>query len=199
LRAHGQVDTIRTLFRPILVETVGNVLNYRPPRTDFEALLLTHLDFLLGLAVHLTGDRDSAEDLVQESVLKACRAFSRFRPQSNFRAWVARILTNTFLTDKERARRWVEGVDMDAIPDANSIGTGEVNTSVTRVEDIPTDALGDEVMAALNELTGGIAVAVYLADAAGLSYARISRGRQFLQQRLLGLAIDRGLIQGEGS
>ena len=191
-------------------------MSHHPPHTEFETLVLAQLDFLFGLAVHLAGDRDQAEDLVQESVLKAFRAFSSFRPGSNFRAWMARILTNTFLTENERVKRWVEGVDFDDIPDPGSaVGAGDgSDLHVTRLEDIPTDAFGDEVMAALRGLTGGIAVAVYLADAVGLPYeeiaeilgvpigtvrSRISRGRRFLQRQLLDLAIDRRLVQGEDS
>lgn len=191
-------------------------MSHVPHRAEFESLVLPQLDFLFGLAVQMTGDRDRAEDLVQESVLKAYRAFPRFRRGSNFRAWVARILTNTFLTENQRAKRWVEGVDFEDIPDPGSeLPRGiDPEASVARLEDIPADTFGDEVMAALRDLTGGMAVAVYLADAQGFTYeeiaeilsapigtvrSRISRGRRFLQGRLLALARDRHLVQGEDS
>lgn len=180
-------------------------MNRDSKRLEFESLVLPLLDFLLGLAMQLTHDKDRAEDLVQETVLKAYRSFSRFRTGSNFRAWTARILTNTFLTDTTRAKRWADDVDLDAFPAPDP---ASLPTAVTRLEDIPRDAFGDEVMNALHELPGGMAVAVYLADVAELSYdeiaealqapigtvrSRISRGRQHLQARLVDFARASGL------
>ncbi|MFQ5510687.1 MAG: sigma-70 family RNA polymerase sigma factor [Candidatus Krumholzibacteriia bacterium] len=187
-----------------------------PAKEQFESLLLPVLDFLLGLAMQLTRSRDHAQDLVQEASLKACRSFSSFRPGSNFRAWIARILTNTFLTEKERAKRWIEGIDLDELPNPlfGEYSSEEADRCVTRLKEVPRDAFRDEVMSALCELPGDTALAVYLADVEELPYAeigevlgvpigtvrsRISRGRRHLQARLIGLARDLGLTGRKSS
>jgi RNA polymerase sigma-70 factor (ECF subfamily) len=160
--------------------------------------------------MQLTRNRPHAEDVVQEAVLKAYRSFSAFEPGSNFRAWVARILTNTFLTSQERAKRFVHGVDLDEFPGTaveNRL-TSDWDRPIRSLEDIPKDILGDEVLAALHELPPGMAVAVYLADVEELSYdevgeildipvgtvrSRVSRGRRHLQKRLIDHARQLGL------
>jgi RNA polymerase sigma-70 factor (ECF subfamily) len=193
-----------------------DALNQRTEKKQFESLLVPILDFLLGLAMQLTRNRPHAEDLVQDAVLKAYRSFSSFEPGSNFRAWVARILTNTFLTAQERARRFVHGVDIDEMPDSAAADhtPPEGEESVRSLEDIPRDALGDEVMAALRELPAGMAIAVYLADVDKLPYteigeildipigtvrSRVSRGRRHLQKRLLSHARQLRYATGKGS
>jgi len=164
--------------------------------------------------MHLSRNRPHAEDLVQDAVLKAYRSFSTFDRGSNFRAWLARILTNTFLTSQKRARRFVHGVDLDGIADSGGDRwPAESGEPVRLLEDIPKQNLGDEVMTALHELPPGMAVAVYLADVEELSYAeigeildipvgtvrsRVSRGRRHLQERLIDYARQLGVITRKG-
>lgn len=212
LRDCGWSDILNTLRHLQLQPRnhAGRSLTRNPTEQEFESLVIPHLDFFLGLAMQLTRDRDQAQDLVQESVLKAYRSFASFRPHSNFRAWVARILTNTFLTENERARRRDWGTDPDEMPDPRieSQSQEELAGSVRKLEEIPGDAFSDEVMGALHELPGDMALAVYLADVEELTYveigeilgvpigtvrSRISRGRQHLQRRLLDLARDMGI------
>ena len=190
-------------------------MNQRSDKSQFESLLAPVLDFLLGLAMQLTRSRPHAEDLVQNAVLKAYRSFSSFEPESNFRAWLARILTNTFLTEQDRAKRFVHGIDLDEVADsAANRWPSEWEEPVNNLEDIPKQNLGDEVMAALHELPPGMAVAVYLADVEELPYAeigeildipvgtvrsRVSRGRRHLQERLVGYARQLGVITRKNS
>jgi RNA polymerase sigma-70 factor (ECF subfamily) len=197
-------------------KTVGVLLTSDPAKKQFEALLLPLLDFLLGLATQMTRSKDSAQDLVQEAVLKAYRSFASFQPQSNFRAWIARILTNTFLTEQARGKRWVDGIDLDELPDPafETRSSAELDRCIIKLEEIPRDAFRDEIMNALYELPGDMALAVYLADVEELPYAeiaevlqvpigtirsRIARGRQHLQARLLDLARDLGLTGRKSS
>ena len=165
--------------------------------------------------MQLARNRPHAEDLVQDAVLKAYRSFSTFDRGSNFRAWLARILTNTFLTAQKRAERFVHGVDLDEVADsAAGHWPSEWEEPVRNLEDIPKQNLGDEVTAALHELPPGMAVAVYLADVEELPYAeigeildipvgtvrsRVSRGRRHLQGRLIGYARQLGVITRKGS
>jgi RNA polymerase sigma-70 factor (ECF subfamily) len=184
-------------------------LSQRDTKKEFESLVLPLLDFLMGLAMQLTQNRMRAEDLVQEAVLKAYRSFSTFRQGSNFRAWVARILTNTFVTDQDKAKRLVYGVDVDAVLDPVSKRPAQPAQPVRRLEDIPREEFSDEVVRALHELPVGTALAVYLADVEELSYAeigevldvplgtvrsRVARGRRHLQERLMDRASQMGLV-----
>jgi RNA polymerase sigma-70 factor (ECF subfamily) len=174
-------------------------------KQQFEELVLVHLDFLMGVAVNLTRDRDRAEDLVQDAVLKAFRFFDGFRPGSNFRAWVARIMTNTYFTQQQRAKRVEYGIDPVDVPDlyARENPAGEPDRSVRTLDDIPSGEFSDEVVNALHELPGEMALAVYLADVEQIPYAeigeildapvgtvrsRIARGRRHLQKRLVDFA-----------
>lgn len=189
---------------------IGHSLAGSKSKREFESLVVTHLDFFMGLATQLTRNRDLAEDLVQESVLKAFRSFSSFRAGSNFRAWVARIITNTFLNERERDSRWDHSVDIDDLHDSTleAKPTQIPEQSAKRLEEIPGDALSDEVLTALHQLPGAMALAVYLADAEEMTYeeiaeilnvpvgtvrSRISRGRQHLQKKLLRFAQEAGV------
>jgi RNA polymerase sigma-70 factor (ECF subfamily) len=179
-------------------------------RRDFEAQAVPLLGFLLGMASRLTRERTAAEDLVQESLLKAYRAFPSFRRGTNFRAWVARILVNTHLNDRGRRSRTASGVDPDgfADPAAPDDPLEVTEEAVRAIEDIPRGALGDEVRSALDGLPQEMALAVYLADVEGLTYeeigeilgspagtvrSRIYRGRRRLQEWLLEYARKRGM------
>ncbi len=195
--------------------TPRDTVSERSEKRQFESLLAPILDFLLGLAMQLARNRPHAEDLVQDAVLKAYRSFSTFERGSNFRAWLARILTNTFLTAQQRAKRFVHGVDLDEVAHrAADRWPSEWQEPVSNLEDIPKEHLGDEVMAALHELPPGMAVAVYLADVEELSYAeigeildipvgtvrsRVSRGRTHLQEHLIDYARQLGVITRKSS
>ena len=76
-----------------------------PPREAFEADAVEHLDALYGNALRLTGSRADAEDLVQETYVKACRFRARFEPGTNLRAWLFRIQYNTFVNRYRRSVR----------------------------------------------------------------------------------------------
>jgi RNA polymerase sigma-70 factor (ECF subfamily) len=183
-----------------------------PSSQEFEKLALPILDFLLGMAVQMTRDRSSAEDLVQESLLKALRAFESFRSGSNFRAWVARILVNTFLTERRKTQRWASEVELESLPDPGAASRAESSlphTEVRKLEEIPREAFSDEVLQAFRALPSEMALAVYLADVEELSYeeiaeimgtpigtvrSRISRGRRLMQARLVDLAREQGII-----
>ncbi len=185
-------------------------------RNEFEVLALPLLGFLLGLGLRLAGDRSEAEDLVQETLLKAYQAFSRFRPGTNFRAWVGRILFNTFLNEQEKRKRWVADLDPDGFPApaTDPIGSsGPIAPGTARgLSEIPADQFEDEVLRALQELPDGMAVAVYLADVQEFDYeeiaeimdcpigtvrSRLARGRRHLQTSLWEHARKRGFLGGE--
>lgn len=178
-------------------------------RSRFETQALPLAGFLHRLGTRLTGDPGEAEDLVQEAFLKAWRAFDSFRDGTNFRAWIARILTNTFLNQQAKRKRWTHAGDPDAFPERPRSDAPPGASVVRHLADIPPAHFGDEVRAALEELPHDMAIAVYLADVEELRYeeiadilecpvgtvrSRISRARRHLQERLLDVARDRGIV-----
>ncbi|HEY8431619.1 MAG TPA: sigma-70 family RNA polymerase sigma factor, partial [Sandaracinaceae bacterium] len=76
-----------------------------PARQEFEREALKHLDSLYGAALRLTRSPSDAEDLVQDSFVKAYRFYDRFEPGTNMKAWLFRILTNTFINKYRRSTR----------------------------------------------------------------------------------------------
>ncbi len=90
-----------------------------PPalRQEYERLLKPLMSAAFGMALHLTRNRDDAEDLVQETAIQAFRAFHTFQPGSHFRAWFFRILTNLFLNKVRKKRREPEIASLDDAPD----------------------------------------------------------------------------------
>src|SRR3954465_14921661 len=89
-------------------------------RREFEALSLSHLDPLYSAALRLTKNERDAEDLVQDTCMRAYRFFDKFERGTNIKAWLFKILTNNFIhryRRKEKERRVVEGVEREAVHD----------------------------------------------------------------------------------
>jgi RNA polymerase sigma-70 factor (ECF subfamily) len=168
-------------------------------RNAFEADALASLDSLYRTARRLTRSSADAEDLVQETYLKAFRAAGQFKPGTNLKAWLFTILHNAARNRlRDRARDMVlvdsEAVDRAAeVPDAGS-GTAETPESL-----LLRDTLAPELQAAIDELPDQFRQAVWLRDVEEFSYAeiadmlsipigtvmsRISRGRRLLFERL---------------
>lgn len=129
------------------------------------------MDPLYRTALRLTGQDASARDLVQEAVLKAYRSFSRFVPGSNFRAWVFRILTNTFINDYRRRASAPQPLDM---ADIDPSDPSEVEFATTADLDRLTDALGDEARRAIEKLPPDFRLVFLLSTFEGFSYREIA-------------------------
>jgi RNA polymerase sigma-70 factor (ECF subfamily) len=163
--------------------------------TVFETEALAHLDHLYSTALRLTRNHASAEDLVQETYLKALRFSSRFTRGTNLRAWLFTILHNTFRNTRRSDIRHPVDVDSEAVEQA---------ATRTPAEDTPEAALlrrtlDHELEAALESLPDTFRQAVWLRDVEDFTYAeiaemlaipvgtvmsRISRGRRLLHERL---------------
>lgn len=175
----------------------GRLGGPRESREDpvFETEALTHLDHLYSTALRLTRNRASAEDLVQETYLKALRFSSRFAEGTNLRAWLFTILHNTFRNTRRGAGRSPVDIDSEVVEQA---------TTAAPAEDTPEAALlrgtmDHELKAALESLPDAFRQAVWLRDVEDFTYAeiarmldvpvgtvmsRISRGRRMLHERL---------------
>ncbi len=167
----------------------------------FEAEALAQLDSLYRTARRLTRNPADAEDLVQETFLKAFRAADRFEPGTNLRAWLFTILHNSARNRaRDRAREGVT-VDSEAVERAAELapGPGQPAPGDTPESLLMRETLGPELQAAIDALPDAFREAVWLRDVEEFSYAeiaamlgipagtvmsRISRGRQALYDRL---------------
>jgi RNA polymerase sigma-70 factor, ECF subfamily len=174
------------------------------------------MEFMPGLysaALRMTRNASDAEDLVQETYLKAYRSYGSFQEGTNLRAWLYRILTNTYINSYRAAKRRPEVTDVEDVEDLylykRMAGSEGLRTGRS-AEDEALDAFTDDVVkTALEELPENFRMAVLLADVEGFSYkeiseitdvpigtvmSRIHRGRRALQKTLLDTAAARGLV-----
>lgn len=199
----------RATWRVFLTEPGGRMLFKRGRRTDrardgtpeaaaFEREALACLDSLYGTALRLTANPADAEDLVQETYLKAFRASEQFEPGTNLKAWLFTILHNTFLNRRRRAVKEPVAMEPDEIDRASADLPA---ASLTPEQLLLRDSLDVDLQAALDALPDAFRQAVWLRDVEEFSYAeiaeilhipvgtvmsRISRGRRLLYQRLTG-------------
>src|SRR5262249_14355160 len=163
---------------------------------EFEETALVHLDTLYRSALRLTHNRTEAEDLVQETCLRAFRAFSGFNPGTNCRAWLLTILRNEFLKRLKKGRREVLESELGDRQGATSV-TDAGRTRGHPEEELLQTVVHGDVDRALKALSLGHREVVILADLEGLSYkeiaqvvdcpigtvmSRLSRGRAQLRQ-----------------
>ncbi len=171
--------------------------------------VFVHWDGLFRYAMRLTGSADQAEDLVQESLAKAFKAFGRLREGTSHRSWVYTILRNTFLSRVRKQGRELPLEDPGAVVDQ---GRAPIERAVVRAEDGYRHGFEDEVLAALQALPEGQRTAVVLCDVEGLSYeeighvlgcpigtvrSRIHHARRRLRAALAGYADARGYDHAE--
>jgi RNA polymerase sigma-70 factor (ECF subfamily) len=176
----------------------------------FQDEALVYADALYGAALRMTRDRADAEDLLQETFLKAFRAYGRFEAGTNLRAWLFRILTNTYISTYRKRQRSPLETDLDDVEDLylyRRLAASGLNRSA---EDAALERLtAPEVLEALDELPEQFRIAVILSDVEQFSYkeiaeitgvpigtvmSRIHRGRKALQRALAPYATEQGLV-----
>jgi RNA polymerase sigma-70 factor (ECF subfamily) len=183
-------------------------------RGSFENEVLVHLDSLYGVAVRMTRDNAAAEDLVHDAVIKAIRAWDQYEPGTNLKAWLLRILTNTFINRYRRGgleRDVLEGPDADPLSD-RWIGAATMRGMREPEREALAPIVEAEVQRALDSLPEHFRMAIVLSDVEGLSYreiadvmacpigtvmSRLHRGRAILQQLLRGHAVALGIVEDE--
>ncbi len=187
-------------------------------KAEFERAALPQLSQLSHLytsAFYLTKDKAEAEDLVQETYLRAFRFFDKFQPGTNCRAWLLSILRNLFINRYQQKKREAERVDWEKIDQVYESIVGQGEKAERAERDNPetlliSQLMDEEVEEALKKLPEEYRTAIVLVDIEELSYeeaakvmecatgtvrSRVSRGRRMLQVALRGYALERGLIK----
>ena len=179
-------------------------------QTPFEQQALPLLDQLYGGALRLTRNPADAEDLVQETYIKAFQAFESFTQGTNLKAWMYRIMTNLYITNYRKAQRRPTQTSAEEITDyqllssASHESQGLESAEVEALKKLPTS----EISEALNALSEDYRMVVYYADVEGLAYkeiaeimgvplgtvmSRLHRGRKKLRDALKDVARERGI------
>jgi RNA polymerase sigma-70 factor (ECF subfamily) len=179
----------------------------------FQEDALPLLDSLYAGALRMTRNPADAEDLVQETMLRAYRSFNRFEPGTNLKAWLFRILTNAYINVYRKRQREPQKVSQDDVEEFDlyqELKDHDPQFSATP-ETIVLDSLVDsDIIEAIDALPEQFRLAVILSDIEGFTYAemaeimdvplgtvmsRLHRGRKALQKRLWDLAVERGIVK----
>jgi RNA polymerase sigma-70 factor (ECF subfamily) len=184
-------------------------------RAEFERVALCHVNSLYGTALRLTQNQRDAEDLVQDTLLSAYRSFQTFEPGSQCKAWLFKILTNTFI-NKYR-RRLLEHTVAQGMQREGSTGmmsTGGVRAARDAEELLDYALMGEAIQRALSALPEEFRLAVVLCDVEEFSYreiadimecpvgtvmSRLHRGRKLLQAALREHAVRAGIVKDKTS
>src|SRR2546422_6845202 len=177
-------------------------------RASFEQEALVHLDTLYRVALRLTGNAADADDLVQETMLKAYRSWDQYEKGTNAKGWLLTILRNSFINEYRRRTRHPETVDVDTIEPYAVFGDAQDDDPQGAFFDQIVD---DEVLKAIDELPEAFRETLVLSDVEGMSYqeigkilgvpvgtvkSRLFRARQALRGKLYPYAVSMGYIKG---
>ncbi|MGP5496441.1 sigma-70 family RNA polymerase sigma factor [Corynebacterium flavescens] len=179
----------------------------------FEEQALPLLDQLYGGAMRMTRNPQDAEDLVQETYLKAYNSFGSFKQGTNLKAWLYRIMTNSFINSYRKAKRRPTESSADELSDfqlyttSGHDSTGLESAEVEALKRMPDSAISQ----AMNDLPEDYRMVVYYADVVGLAYkeiaevmgtplgtvmSRLHRGRKLLRSALKNVAKEHGIGNG---
>jgi len=184
----------------------------RQRQLEFEAEATPHMDLLYNFALRTTGNPDDARDLLQETFLKAYRFWDKYEKGTNIRAWLFRIMKNSYINRYRKETREPGMVDYGDVENFYDSIRAESTDTNDLQEKIFGNILSDEVTEALQSLPEDFRTVVILSDIEGLSYeeiaeflncpigtvrSRLHRGRKILQTQLFEYARQHGLISAE--
>jgi RNA polymerase sigma-70 factor (ECF subfamily) len=178
---------------------------------EFEREALVHLDLLYNSALRMTGSAQDAEDLVQDTFVRAYRFFDRFREGTNCKAWLFKIMRNSFINKLRKAEREPSTIQVEDLEQqfAGEVAAWDSPSSQVDLNPDLDELVEDDVKEALEALPPDFRLPVILSDISGLSYkeiadvmgtpigtvrSRLSRARSFLQKRLHDLAVRKGIV-----
>lgn len=177
--------------------------------TLFETEVFSHKNDLMAHALRLTRNEKDAEDLVQDTLIKACKNADKFEVGTNCKAWLCRIMTNEFISQYRHTHRERECVDMNEELNENLPDTKDNYYEDSQYEE-NSDDFGDEVAAALQTVPDDFRAIIVMADLQDQSYREISeklsipigtvmsrlfRGREILRKKLHEYALSLGIIR----
>jgi RNA polymerase sigma-70 factor (ECF subfamily) len=190
------------------------VLEKKPTYSDterygiFNSEFMPHIDSMYNFAYRLTNDEDDANDLVQDTYLKAFRFINSFQKGTNAKAWLFRILKNSFINDYRKKSKEPAKVDYQEVETIyNSADEPQYNGTVDLRTEMVQDLIGDEVTRALNGLPVDFRTVIILCDIEGFTYeemakildipigtvrSRLHRARNLLKEKLRSYATNMG-------
>lgn len=180
--------------------------------SSFEELAMPYVDQLYSVALKMTYNQQDAQDLVQETYMKAYKSFNQFEQGTNIKAWLYRILTNTFINSYRKKQKSPKQVDSDEITDWQINNTDQSQNFGLRSAEVEVlESMSDEtVKKALQDLPKDYQVVIYFADIEGYSYkeiaeilgipagtvmSRLHRARTKLRKNLSEYAREVGIIK----
>lgn len=184
-------------------------LSDRKLYAEFEKEAIPHMDALYNFALKMTGEPDDANDLVQETYLKAFRFFDKFEKGTNCKAWLFRILKNTFINDYRKQTKEPIKVDYDDVQNFyETIKSTDVKTQHVE-SDVFSNLLDDDISKAIAKLPEDFRTVIILSDIEGFNYeeiadfvdcpvgtvrSRLHRARKMLYAKLYDYAKENGFV-----
>lgn len=179
-------------------------------QTLFEEIVFEYIDSLYSNALRLTRNKQDAEDLVQDACLRGFQYFNRFEQGTNFKAWIFKILMNTFINKYHKKMRTPPSVQFDKVEYSIDEALKEEDSKTVLTDNkVFRNMFDDEIVHAIENIPEDYRIAVLLCDIESFSYkemsnildmpigtimSRISRGRKMLQKSLLDYAKREGYI-----
>jgi len=183
-------------------------------RDEFECVALPHLDILYNTALRMTGNVQDAEDLVQETFVRAYRFFDKFQEGTNCKAWLFKIMKNNYINRFRKKAREPSTVSFDELAGAQSAESWlpPIPSAESQLSPDLDELVEDDVKYALESLPFEFKMVVILSDIAEFSYkeiaeimgtpigtvrSRLSRARGVLQKKLYDLAVSKGILKAK--
>lgn len=191
---------------------MSNHLSSDQKQKAFNEEMLPHLDALYNFALRLTYDSNDAEDLVQESLVKAYRFFHSYEKGTNAKAWLFRILRNSFINNYRKQSRQPQQIDYDEVSSFYETIRSEQSSSTDLESNMYDQMMDDELNNALDRLPEDFRTVVMLCDVEDFTYeeianmldvpigtirSRLHRGRNLLRHQIFGYAKKKGYTDAD--
>ncbi len=191
----------------MLFATPTNKNDTQQKHREFQEEAIPHMDILYNYGIRLTGNPEDANDLLQETFLKAYRFWDKFEKGTNCRAWLFRIMRNSYINRYRKAVKTPEHVDYDEIKEFYNTIRDQSTDANDLTERLYGQLLDDQISTALTDLPEEFRTVVILCDIEGFTYeeaaefvdcpigtirSRLHRGRKLLRDKLFKYAHERG-------